>query len=86
MQIKTEEEVISGIYDKNYSVIIWFTLWKTFYIVFRRRRYRDRMVVWFTNTGAINAYHHLSCEFEPISWWGVCSMQRYMIMFVSDLQ
>jgi hypothetical protein len=25
---------------------------------------RDRMVVGFTTTNAINAYHHLSCEFE----------------------
>jgi hypothetical protein len=29
------------------------------------------MVVEFTNTCAIVAYHHLSCEFEPHSWRGV---------------
>jgi hypothetical protein len=29
-----------------------------------------RMVVEFTTTCAIVAYHHLSCEFEPHSWWG----------------
>ena len=29
------------------------------------------MVVEFTTTCAIVAYHHLSCEFEPHSWWGV---------------
>jgi hypothetical protein len=29
------------------------------------------MVVGFTTTCAINAYHHWSCEFEPRSWWGV---------------
>jgi hypothetical protein len=28
----------------------------------------DRMVVWFTTTYVISAYHHLSCEFEPRSW------------------
>jgi len=31
------------------------------------RRGRDRMVVGFTTTCAISAYHHLSCEFEPRS-------------------
>jgi hypothetical protein len=29
------------------------------------------MVVEFTTTCAIVAYHHLSCEFEPHSWRGV---------------
>jgi hypothetical protein len=32
---------------------------------------RDHMVVGFTTTCAINAYHHLSCEFEPWSWQGI---------------
>jgi hypothetical protein len=32
---------------------------------------RGRMVVEFTTTCAIIAYHHLSCEFEPHSWGGV---------------
>ena len=32
---------------------------------------RDRMVVGFTTTYAISAYHDLSCEFEPHSWRGV---------------
>jgi hypothetical protein len=30
-------------------------------------RRRDRMVVGFTTTCAISAYHHYSCEFEPHS-------------------
>jgi succinate dehydrogenase flavin-adding protein (antitoxin of CptAB toxin-antitoxin module) len=30
----------------------------------RGRRDRDRMVVRFTNTYAISAYHHWRCEFE----------------------
>jgi len=34
-------------------------------------RGRDRMVVGFTTTCAISAYHHLSCEFEPSLWRGV---------------
>jgi len=29
------------------------------------------MVVGFTTTCAISAHHHLSCEFEPRSWWPV---------------
>ena len=32
---------------------------------------RDRMVVRFTTTYAISAYHHLLWEFEPRSWRGV---------------
>ena len=32
------------------------------------RRGRNRMVVGFTTTCAISAYHHLSCEFESRSW------------------
>ena len=35
------------------------------------RRYPDRMVVGFTTTRAISAYHHESCEFEYRSWPGV---------------
>jgi hypothetical protein len=31
---------------------------------------RDRMVVWFTTTFAISAYHYWRCEFEPRSWRG----------------
>ena len=37
----------------------------------RGSRGHDRMVVGFTTTCAISAYHHLSCEFEPRSWRGV---------------
>ena len=32
---------------------------------------RDRMIVGFTTTCAISAYHHNSYEFEPRSWQGV---------------
>jgi hypothetical protein len=31
----------------------------------------DRMVVGFTITCAISAYHHKHCEFESRSWQGV---------------
>jgi len=47
------------------------------YILYHRhiwtegRRGCDRMVVGFTTTCAISAYHHYSCEFEPRSWRGV---------------
>jgi hypothetical protein len=37
---------------------------------------RDGMVVGFTTTYAISAYHHWCCEFESRSEWGV---QHYMI-------
>ena len=32
---------------------------------------RDRMIVGFTTTCAISAYHHNCYEFEPRSWQGV---------------
>jgi hypothetical protein len=35
------------------------------------RRGRDRMIVGFTITCAIIAYHHYSSEYEPRSWRGV---------------
>ena len=41
-----------------------------------------RMVVGFTTTYAISAYHHWCCEFETWSGRGV---QHYVIKFVSDL-
>jgi hypothetical protein len=40
------------------------------------------MVVGFTTTYAISAYHHWCCEFESQSGRGV---QHYVIKFVSDL-
>ena len=43
---------------------------------------RDRMVVWFTTTYAISAYHWC-CEFESRSGRGV---QHYVIKFLSDLR
>ena len=47
------------------------------------RRGRDRMVVGFTTTYAISAYHHWCCEFESRSGRGV---QHYVIKFVRDLR
>ena len=43
---------------------------------------RDRMVVGFTTTYAISAYHHWCCEFESRSGWDV----HYVIKIVSDLR
>ena len=47
------------------------------------RRGRDPMVVGFTTTYAISAYHHLCREFESRSGRGV---QMYVIKFVNDLR
>ena len=33
----------------------------------RGRHGRNRVVISFTNTRAISAYHHYSCDFEPRS-------------------
>ena len=43
---------------------------------------RDHMVVEFTTTYAISAYHHWCCEFESWSGRGV---QHYVVKFVSGL-
>ena len=51
--------------------------------IFQGRRGRDHMVVVFTTTYAISAYHHRCCEFESRSGRGV---QYYVIKFVSDLR
>jgi hypothetical protein len=49
------------------------------------RRGRDCMIVRITTIYAISAFHHWRCEFESRSS-EVCSIQRYVIKFVSDLQ
>jgi len=46
------------------------------YIMYLGRHGRDRMVVEFTTTFAISAYHHWCCEFECRSGRGV---QHYVI-------
>jgi hypothetical protein len=45
--------------------------------------YRVRMVVGFTTTYVISAYHHWCCEFESLSGRDV---QHYVIKFISDLR
>ena len=49
------------------------------------RSSHDHMVVEFTTTYSISAYHHISCEFEPRSWQGVID-RTLCDKFVSDLQ
>jgi hypothetical protein len=43
----------------------------SFLLIWRGRRARDRMIVRFTTTCGISAYHHYSCEFVLRSWRGV---------------
>ena len=38
---------------------------------------RDRMIVGFTTTCALSAYHHYSCEFESRSLRGVLDTTLY---------
>jgi hypothetical protein len=45
----------------------------------------DCLVVEFTITFAINAYHHKSCEFKS-AHGKVYLIQHYVIKFVSDLR
>ena len=55
----SSEHEISDISKLHFHSCIW------------GRRGRDRMVVRFTATCAISAYHHERCEFETLSWRGV---------------
>jgi len=41
-------------------------------------RVRDRMVVWYTTTYAISAYHHWSCWFDSGLWRGVLDTTLYI--------
>ena len=55
------------------SNIIAFMVTCYLILVFRMQgcHGRDRIVVGFTTTCTISAYHNQSCEFEPCSWQGV---------------
>jgi hypothetical protein len=52
-------------------------------LIYMGRRGSDRMVVGFTITYAIGAYHHWCCGFKFLQGRGV---QHYVIKFVSDLR
>jgi hypothetical protein len=47
------------------------------YILLTERRGQDRIVVWFTTTYIISAYHHWSCDLESLSWRGVLDTTVY---------
>ena len=65
-----------------WKVFTWFRV--PFQSNFSRGcRCRDCMVVGFTTTYVISAYHHWCCEFESRSERGV---KHYVIKFVSDLR
>jgi uncharacterized membrane protein YcgQ (UPF0703/DUF1980 family) len=63
--------------------ILLFIQTYTVSINIRGHRGHDHMVVGFTTTYAISAYHHWCCEFESRSGRGV---QHHVIKFVSDLR
>jgi hypothetical protein len=80
-------------FEFNVSDLIKIRSWLNFFLWWyinmyrypvwdRGSRSRDRMVVGFTTTCAISAYHHYSREFEPCSY----SIQHYVIKLVSDLR
>ena len=62
---------LSFFFDKVNKGIIKGCWSLTHSFAFKGRRGCGRMVVGFTTTCAISAYHHYSCEFEPRSWRGV---------------
>jgi hypothetical protein len=63
----------------NISVISWRSV-----LLVEETSGSDRMVVWFTTTYSISAYHHSSCELESRSS-EVYSIQLYVMKFASDL-
>jgi len=44
-------------------------------------RCHDCMVIGFTTTSAISAYHHQRCEFKSCSWLGVLDTTLYACLF-----
>jgi hypothetical protein len=74
----------------NFSIRCW-TVWYFFPFIIHFNdlyllkgcRGRNHVVVGFTTTYVINAYHHLCWEFESRSGRGV---YHYVIKFVSDLR
>jgi hypothetical protein len=69
---------------KRQVCIIWEnSLYSHIHLLSRGCHGCDRMVVGFTTTYAISAYHHWCCELESRSGRGV---QHYVIKFVSDLR
>ena len=52
-------------------------LWDPCWSLLRCRSGRFRIVVWFSTTDAINAYHHWRCEFNSRLWRGLL-IQRYV--------
>jgi len=76
--------MLLGPLDCLYFINLWISL-QFMYNIYLLWDYQgcDRMVVGFTTTYAISAYHHWCCEFESRSGRGG---QHYVIKFVSDLQ
>ena len=66
-------------------IMIFYIVWIDIKLslILRGRRGRDRMLVGFTTTYSIDAYHRLCCEFESPSLRGA---QHYVIKSVSDLR
>jgi len=71
---------------RNVSIksYMWYIIIDKISVCSGGRRVRDRMVVGFTTTWTINAYHHENCEFEPCSWQGeldipVCDKVCYIV-------
>ena len=62
----------------------WKYIYINLYVIKCTQGSHDHMVVGFTTTFAISAYHYSNCEFESRSG-EVYSIQHYVIKFVSDL-
>ena len=62
---------IAVIWEFSISRLKYLQFIITFFVPLGGRRGRDRMVVGFTTTYAISAYHHWCCEFESRSGRGV---------------
>jgi hypothetical protein len=73
-------------YGVNFNLLQFLYLTKIIMKFFSKvRNIKNRMVVGFTTTCAISAYHHQACDFESCSW-RVYLIQHYVIKFVSDLR
>ena len=82
--IMDHPKTISTKFDSNWASGLWQMDWNVESWSWTLIDH-DRMVVRFSTTCAISAYHYLHCEFESHSWRGVLHT-TFLIKFVSDLR
>ena len=58
-------------FNRKSFIYLKVIIFSPFFLLLLKICGHKRMVVGFTTTCAISAYHHLSCELQPLLWKGV---------------